>query len=636
MNVIPRGRYIVEFLASRPEFAGVGKATAARLWKHFGPDLYIVLGDGDIDRLAEVLDRNQAAIVVEAWANQLALADCVVFFDENGIDPKVARKAVDFWGADALAKIRDNPYRLLTICSWRQVDRVASDLGIPAADARRQVAAVESVLYDRIDRKHTWCPHAELVAQTARRLGISSAEAERAIEAAVDDMAALPIDGGYQPAGAAYMERFIESRIEDHIATVDRNDLFLDGITAQDVADFLDVFDPRGSLTDEQREAVKMAIGHRFSLLVGGAGVGKTTALKTVNAAARNFGMAVYQLAIAGRAAKRIAEATGQHAQTVASWLKGAADGRIELGRHTIVIIDEASMLDLPTLYRILFHLPKEARCLLVGDTAQLPPIGFGLTLHRLVKEKRIPKTELTRILRATESTGIPQVSVAIRGGVLPDLPRYSSRRGGCSLIRADGSEVIHAIEDVLHDLRGEEVQVVGSVYAGPAGIDAINAYFHAARVATGAPSTNGFAEGDPCIWTVNDYDRNLWNGSMGRVVGLDGDTLVVEFEEGKHRVGPSEIDRLALAYCISVHKAQGSQFKNVVMSVQPSANMDRAMVYTAVTRATDRVIIIGAEPDLISAVVPYPRSLDRQVALALTHDASIQGNLTSAKVGRG
>ncbi|WP_137131166.1 AAA family ATPase [Rhizobium sp. FY34] len=621
MNVIPRGRYIVEFLSSRPEFAGVGKATAARLWKHFGTELYTALGDGDVDRLAEVLDRNQAAIVVEAWANQIALADCVVFFDENGIDPKVARKAVDFWGPDALAKIRDNPYRLLTICSWRQVDRVAFGIGIPANDVRRQVAAVESVLYDRIDRKHTWCPRDELVAQTAKRLDVSVEKAERALEAAVGDRAALPIDGGYQPAGAAYMERFIETRIEEHIAAVDGNDLFLDGITAKDVAHFLDEFDPRGTLTDQQREAVGMAIGHRFSLLIGGAGVGKTTALKAVNATARNFGMAVYQLAIAGRAAKRIAEATGKHAQTVASWLKGVADGRIELGRHTMVIIDEASMLDLPILYLILFHLPKEARCLLVGDTAQLPPIGFGLTLHRLVEEKRIPKTELTRILRATESTGIPQVSVAIRGGEVPDLHAYASRRGGCSLVRANGNGVIHAIEDVLHDLRGEEVQVVGSVYAGPAGIDAINAYFHAARVAAGAPSLNGFAEGDPCIWTVNDYDRNLWNGSMGRVVGLDADTVVAEFEDGKHRIGPSEIDRLALAYCISVHKAQGSQFKNVVIPVQPSANMDRAMIYTAVTRATDRVIVIGSPPDLVSAVVPYPRSLDRKVALALTHD---------------
>lgn len=618
MNVIPRGRYIVEFLASRPEFAGVGKVTAARLWKHFGRDLYSVLGNGDIDRLAEVLDRNQASIVVEAWANQLALADCVVFFDENGIDSKIAYKAVNFWGSDALAKIRDNPYRLLTICSWHEIDRVASDLGIPAGDPRRQVAAVESVLYHRIDRKHTWCSHEELVAQTAKRLGVSTENAEHALEAAVRDCAALPIDDGYQPAGAAYMERFVETRIGEHIAAVDGNDLFLDGIMAKDVAHFLDGFDARGFLTDEQREAVRMAIVHRFSLLIGGAGVGKTTALKAVNATAREFGMTVYQLAIAGRAAKRIADATGQHAQTVASWLRAVADGRIELGRHSFVIIDEASMLDLPTLYRILFFLPKDARCLLVGDIAQLPPIGFGLTLHRLVQENLIPQTKLTRILRTSDESGIAEVSVAIRNGQLPNLPGYTPRQSGCSFIQSTAPKVVYAIEDVLHDLRGEEVQVLGSVYAGPAGIDAINSYFHNARVATGAPTMSGFAEGDPCIWTVNDYDRRLWNGSMGSVAGFEGDTVIVDFDSGRQRIAANEIEKLALAYCVSVHKAQGSQFSNVVITVQPTANMDRAMVYTAITRAIDRVVMIGEHSDLARSVEPSPRSLARQVALRI------------------
>ncbi|WEA59534.1 AAA family ATPase [Rhizobium sp. BJ04] len=622
MNAVPRGKHIVEFLASRPEFVGVGKATAMRLWDAFGSDLYAILGNGDVDRLAEVLDRNQAAIVTEAWRNQIALADCVVFFDEQGIDTKVARKAIDFWGDEALSKIRDNPYRLLSVCAWRQVDRVAFDLGLPAEDLRRKVAAVESVLYDRIDRKHTWCSRQTLLEQVGKRLGVNPARAEQAVQAAVADGAAIIVDGGYQPAGAAYMERFIEDRIRAHVERSSGNDLFLDGIATADVAAFLQRFDPSENLTSEQGDAVRMAILSSFSLLIGGAGVGKTTALKAINAAGRHFGMTVYQLAVAGRAAKRITETTGQPAQTIASWLRVVADGRIELGRHSFVIIDEASMVDLPTLYRILFFLPEDARCLLVGDTAQLPPIGFGLTLHRLVRENMIPKTELTRILRASEESGIPKVSVAVRNGQVPNLPTYASGESGCSFIHAAGPKAIDAIEDVLHDLRGEEVQVLGSVYAGPAGIDAINAYFHNARVATGARARLGFAEGDPCIWTVNDYDRNLWNGSMGRVATFEGDLVVVDFEDGRHRIATNEIDKLALAYCVSVHKAQGSQFKNVVVSLQRTANMDRAMIYTALTRATDRVILVGAAADLIRAVEPYPSSLSREVALGLWHDA--------------
>lgn len=618
MTAIPRGRHIVEFLASRPEFVGVGKATAARLWERFGSDLYAVLGDGDVDRLSELLDRNQAAIVVESWRNQQALADCVVFFDEHGIETSVARKAVDFWGGEAVLKMRDNPYRLLTVCPWPQVDRVAAALGIRKDDPRRLVAAVESVLYDRLDRKHTWCGASFLVGLVAKRLSTTSELASAALELAVEDGAAIPIEGGFQPAGAAYMERFIEARIDGHLRRMSDRDLFLDGISPEDIASFLAGFDPSRSLTGEQRDAVGMAMQNAFSLLIGGAGVGKTTALRAINAGARHFGMNVYQLAIAGRAAGRIAETTGQPAQTIASWLKGVTDGRIELGRHTLVIVDEASMLDLPTLYRILFHLPEDARCLLVGDTAQLPPIGFGLTLHRLVLEGRIPKTELTRILRASAESGIPEVSLDIRRGHVPRIPAYNNECVGCSFAAASEARIVETIEDILHDLRSEEVQVVAAVYAGAAGIDAINAYFHDLRKRAGFGTMHGFAEGDPCIWTVNDYDRHLWNGSMGAVAGFDGDAVVAVFDGKSHRIGPGEIQKLSLAYCISVHKAQGSQFRNVVMPVLPTANMDRAMIYTAVTRAIDRVILVGSEVGFGKGVRPHPRSLDREVALRL------------------
>ena len=122
---LPRGQHIVDFLASRPEFVGVGKVTAKRLWERFGEELYTILGNGAYDRLSEVLQESHARIVVDAWRNEQAVADCVVFFDEHGIDPKVARKAVQFWGAEAVQKIVGNPYRLLTICRWEQVDRTA-------------------------------------------------------------------------------------------------------------------------------------------------------------------------------------------------------------------------------------------------------------------------------------------------------------------------------------------------------------------------------------------------------------------------------------------------------------------------------------------------------------------------------
>ncbi len=619
---LPKGRHLVDFLASRPEFVGIGKATAKRLWERFGEELYTILGDGAYDRLSEVLQGSHAQIVVDAWRNQQAVADCVVFFDEHGIDTKVARKAVEFWGEEAVQKIRGNPYRLLTVCRWEQVDRTARALGFAAEDRRRLVAAVESVLYDRLDQKHTWSPHGLVLAMTARRLNADRSLAGGAVTMAVEDGAAIAVADGYQPAGAAYMERFIEGRVRCHIdAKGNRGDLFLGNIDNNQIDAFLDKFgrSQTNPLTDEQDAAVRMVLSNTFSMLVGGAGVGKTTALRAINAASRSFGFKVYQIAVAGRAAQRMAQATGQPAQTIASWLAAARDGRIEVGAHTLVIVDEASMLDLPTLYRILFCLPENAPLLLVGDIAQLPPIGFGLTLHKLVGFAPIPKSELTRILRADEATGIPKVSSAIRLGEAVSLPRYGAARLGCSFLADEPDAILDRIEDVLNDLRGEEVQIVAASYAGPAGIDAINRRFHSAN-AKGRPTFGQFAQGDPCIWTVNDYDRRLWNGSLGRVVSIGPDWLTAEFEGVAHNIGRADLDRIELAYCISVHKAQGSQFANVIMPVTPSFNFDRTMLYTGLTRAVSRVVLVGSEAVLAKAISDHPRSLDRDVALDLSN----------------
>lgn len=628
MTVLPRGKHLVDFLASRPQFVGVGKATANRLWERFNEELYSILGDGDLDRLAEVMDRNHAAIVIDAWRAQQATADCVVFFDEHGIENRLATKAVDFWGDRAVRSILDNPYRLLTVCSWKQVDDVALRLGMSKDDPRRLVAAVEGVLYDRLDRKHTWCARSTLVKLTAERLRLSHQAAEEAIENAVQDGAAIPIDKGYQPAGAAYMERYIEDRIRRHIARTVTSDLFLDGIPAAQVDAFLLSFGSSVRLTEEQAAAVKMVVANTFSLLTGGAGVGKTTALRAINAAARHFGMKVYQLAVAGRAASRMSTLTGQPAQTIASWLRAAADDKIEVGRHTLVIIDEASMLDLPTLYRILFYLPEDAPLLLVGDTAQLPPIGFGLTLHRLVLENAVPKIELTKILRASEATGIPQVSVSIREGRPQKLAEYVGASKGCSFFSADPHQMLDCLEDILHDLAGEEVQIVAATYGGVAGIDAINRHFHQRNRERGQSSQFGLAVGDPCIWLVNDYDRRLWNGSMGQVTGFDGQNVLVTFDGTHHRVSTSELDRLELAYCISVHKAQGSQFANVLVPVQATKNLDRAMLYTAITRATDRVVVLGSRHVYDDAAKSPPVSIKRDVSLRLRmEDVSLGGH---------
>lgn len=620
-QLLPRGKHIVRFLASRAEFAGVGMATAQRMWDTFGEDLYQVLGDGEVSRLAEILPRTQAEIICDAWRSQRAVTDAVVFFDEHGISGDVARKAVDFWGEEAVARIRENPYRLLTICPWKRVDRAATLLGFAPDNPDRLIAAVEAALYERLDEKHTVTTKRQVLQRAGQLLNVSPKTAELALEAAVEASAAIPYSDGFQPAGAAYAERYIENRLLATIEATERQkDLLVNEISPEAIEIFLVRYNGCAAhpLTEEQADAVRMVMKHRLSILTGGAGVGKTTTLRAINEAAGQFGFQVCQLALAGRAAQRMSNATGRPAQTIAKWLASARQGQIETNSRTLLVVDEASMLDLPTLYRVLWHLHEDARLLLVGDVAQLPPIGYGLTLHRLVLSPRIPQVELTRVLRAGEATGIPYVSRAIRKGQVPHVPKYETRKLGCSFVTCGQDEIISHIERIRDDLRAEEVQVIAATYVGSGGIDAINQHFHRYN-AHGKPRLRRFTVGDPVIWLENDYQRSLWNGSMGSIVTVDEHRLTACLDGQPFNLHQEEIaGRLDLAYAISTHKAQGSQWRNVIIPITPSRLMDRALIYTAVTRAQQRVVLVGNWTMFERTVSRPPPSLARDVSLTI------------------
>ncbi len=618
-QTLPQGGNLVRFLAERAEFAGVGRVTAQRLWDRFGQGIYGMLASGDAVGLSEILPRTQADIVCDAWRNQQATADCVVFFDEHGIDPRLARKAVAFWNDEAVAKLRNNPYRLLTVCPWAQVDALARRLGLAPDDPRRQVGAVEAAMFDRLDAKHTATRQPMLTSAVARLLHCGPQAAQSAIRQAVADGAALESRAGLQPAGAAHMERYVEDRILDALADGQR-DLLLGPREPEELASFLDGYDARQPhrLTGEQRDAVAMALASPVSMLVGGAGVGKTACLRGVNAAARRFGFRVVQLALAGRAAQHMTASTGQPAQTIASWLAAAAAGRADIGPDVLVVVDEASMLDLPTTYRLLFQLNGQARLLLVGDVAQLPPIGFGLVLHRLVEGVTVPRVELTAILRSDEATGIPAASRAVRQGILPALKDGLSETDGCCFVEVQPDGVVETLARLFPDLGDGRVQVVGAVYKGLSGIDAVNAAFHA-RNAARRRSASRFAVGDPVIWTVNDYDRALWNGSMGRVLDVHEDGGLLAVLDGREvALEAGVLVNLDLAYAVSVHKAQGSQFETVVVMVVASRPMDRALLYTAMTRGIRRVVFVGSRTVFDDAIRRPPGSLAREVALTV------------------
>jgi len=361
-------------------------------------------------------------------------------------------------------------------------------------------------------------------------------------------------------------------------------------------------------------------------LLAGYAGSGKTTVLAGICDAAEKMGRHCYLMALSGRAAQRMSEATGRAATTIARFLSRRV-GKVQpgLGAHEIVVIDEASMLDLPTLWRILRRIGR-ASLVLVGDPAQLPPIGFGLTFHSLLQCSALPSVTLDRVLRQRVGTGIPMIAEAARHGTLPNLPPFDAAQPGVFFVDAKPGDAIAALLQTGRQMGAtgatpDDMQIISPVRRGPAGIDAINQHLHGLRCAAGGHTHEevlnlGLCPDDPIIWTKNDPVRNLTNGSMGRVLSVFQSGLVARLDEQEITLQERDLKNVALAYAITVHKAQGSQWPKVLVPVFRSPLLDRTLLYTAITRASEQVVLVGDRQAAMEAILATPKSLTRDTSL--------------------
>lgn len=616
-------RLLEKVLARDTEFQGIGKAKASRLASAFGDGLHAALADKD-PRVADVIGAELAAGLFVVYASKLREMDIVAWLSELDVDTRIALKIVRVWGAESANKLRRNPYLLIGFLGWRHVESIGRKLGIADDDPRRIVAAVEHALYQRLDEKHTLTGKSDLC-RSIRKLLPGDASPVSAIDLAVQSYGAVPFGDGYQPSGAAAMESFVAKQFLQLADQEAQSDLVARDIGSDELERAIDAFDATRPypLTERQREAVHMAVRSRIGFLGGYAGSGKTTVLRAICEVAERFGRVIHLMALSGRAAKRISEATERRATTIASFLKRVTERKdVNLGPAVILVIDEASMIDLPTLYRIMRHIGL-ARLLLVGDPAQLPPIGFGLTFHALIDHPNMPHVILDRVLRHTAESRISVVAEAIRNGRTPTVEHFQGLKDGVSFVPCPAQQAFNTIFELGRRLSKDgmergECQIIAPVKAGPGGINALNESFHNLLTAGRAafPGRSDIAEGDPIIWTQNDWQRDLQNGSMGRVLRINDYEIRVTLDEREIELGTSDGGYLDLAYSISVHKAQGSQWDCVIVPIYPSRLLDRTLLYTAVTRAARQVIFLGDWQVFERAVKAAPLVDKRETSL--------------------
>ena len=644
------GEHIVQFIADSDEFEGIGMVKARKLWDTFGEQLYSLLDNAAVTELSTVLSPEMAEVAVAAWSQQ-GSTRTLQWLQGSGIDVRTGKKLLAFFGNEAEEKLAEDPYRLLSFsASWKSVDAFArARFQVAEDDPRRLQAAVEEALYRLFDGGDTLTPIPSLLKRVESVLGGSSHRGlvMTALEAGLSNGSYVIGDNGnVHLIGAMLMERTVAKAIANRLNPAPLPSEVQVNVLIHEYEQ-VEGFD----LNAEQKQAVHVAVQNPFAVILGGAGVGKTTVLKAVLKAYEAAGVEVHQMALSGRAAKRMTEATGLPSSTLARFFKNADS--LDFEGPAVVVVDEASMVDIVTMHRLCELLPDQVRILLVGDTSQLMPVGPGLVLHAVARIPEIPVVELTQVKRYGGT--IAAAAADIRAGCWPSLPD-----DGVSAISFVPTKVadIPAVVVALYESDKANTQILSGRKGSADGVQSLNEVCQS-RFAKQGPAllirneefgmdmAVGFHMGDPVLCTKNLWDWGLQNGSLGILVEIekvprllskpDGTELGhavawVLWDDGERRpITVEMLPDLELGYALTIHKAQGSQWKRIIVVLTGSRMLDRTLVYTAITRAQEQVIIVGDEAAAKAAVEAPPKAELRNVGLVQFLMQEIAANANEA-----
>lgn len=644
----PAGRNIISWIAASPDCPGIGQVKAAKLYHRFGPSLVDLIETGDMTALTEVLSDEAATLLCKAF-EKFKLASTLLWLDQMGLPVRIGASVVSYYQEQAQAKVEANPYALISFeANWKVVDQIArTRFGIRLDDPRRLESAIEEALYRGLKLGHTCLPATELHSRL-RDLLKSTVLSKAAMAAGNGNSQYQIIDGRYQPTGPYLIERYLATRLHTMVCGEEvsgQASLFAQIASHSGGLDVvLDDYESSHGikLAAEQRQTVLNSASAHLSLILGGAGTGKTTVLKALYTAMEEVqpGVQIYQLALGGRAAQRMTAATGRNSMTIVGFLTKVDAGEIEFG--AVVVVDESSMVDVILMYRLLRHMPPGVRLILVGDPSQISPIGPGLVLHALVGLKFIPQVELKVVQRQSAASGIPQVAAAVRNHQVPSWAAYTGRPDvGVSFVPCPMAQIEAMTQQIYGEIGGTgadfNVQILSITNRGVGGVIPLNAALHAHYQAkaeqvfcfdpvfgiVGASTLDReqLKVGDLVMYTENDYELGLRNGSLGTIIAAlsvseaDDHCCTCDFEGVEYSLTSAQLQSVTHAYSITVHKGQGSQFNRVIVPIRKSKLLDQALIYTAITRGVEQVVLVGDEQAAIAAILAPASATLRHIA---------------------
>ncbi len=610
---------------------GIGPVFAKRLVEAFGEGTLRVIEDAPA-RLAEIagIGPIRRERIAKAWAEQREIREVMLFLQGHGVSPAYAVKIFKAYGQQAIAAVQANPYRLaqdIRGIGFKSADKIARELGIPSDSPLRAAAAILHTLNELTDEGHVYVAETELLNATAKGLDIPATLLPEALAAIVADAAAViepsPTGRAIYLTGMHVSESQLARRIGDLLRAPR-------AAPAIDLHQALPSFEHTNgvTLTEEQRQAVELALQQKLLILTGGPGTGKTTILNAVVRLLEAQQLTVLLASPTGRAAKRLAEVTGREARTLHRLLEwNPREGAFQRNTRNpldanAVIVDEASMIDLVLAHHLLQAVPLTATLLLVGDADQLPSVGPGSVLQDLLSVPGVPAIRLTTIFRQAGHSRIVANAHRVNRGQFPDLSSGGPGQDFFFLPEEDPAKLQQTIVDLVQRRLParygldpfQDIQVLTPMHRGPIGAGQLNAALQAAlnppRSADGGELLRGgriFRVGDRVLQLKNDYEKEVFNGDLGRIAALDPveQTVCVQIDDREVTYDFSELDELMLAYAITVHKSQGSEYPAVILPIHTThyTMLQRNLLYTALTRAKKLVVAVGTKKALAIAV---------------------------------